>query len=222
MGHKTHPLGFRLGITQTHKSLWYSNTNSYSYFIKEDYEIRQIIAQYLVLRNLRQPAITQIIIERNPRKNKVYVEIHTAVPAKVVGENGSILRGLDKELSLFLRNRKILINIIEVKNPYQEAPLLTDVLAKNLEERVSFRKAMRETIRRYEKEPPLNGIKIQIAGRLNGAEIARTEWIREGRVPLQTLRADIDYSYKTAHTIYGILGIKIWLFKKEILKKQFV
>ena len=222
MGHKTHPLGFRLGVTQTARSLWYSDVNRYSSLIKEDYEIRQIVVQYLLDHNLRQAAITKIVIERSNKKNKVYVEIQTAVPAQVIGEEAFLLRGLDKKLSLFLAPKKILINIIEIKEYYKEATLLVDILVKKLEERVSFRKAMREIIQRYKTDKSLNGIKIQIAGRLNGAEIARTEWVREGRVPLQTLRADIDYCHKTAQTIYGILGIKIWLFKDEILGRKSV
>lgn len=224
MAHKTHPLGFRLGIVQEDKSLWYTKASSYASFIKEDYQIRKIIADFLLLNKIFHPAITKILIERNERKKKVYIEIQTAIPGRIVGKSGSILRALDKKLSSFLKKKKVLINIIEVKDPYREATLLVDILVKKLEERVSFRKAIREIIKRYKtyKTKDLNGIKIQIAGRLNGAEIARTEWVREGRVPLQTLRADIDYCYKTAQTTYGILGIKIWLFKNEVLPKKFL
>ena len=123
-------------------------------------------------------------------------------------------------LSVLLKNKKVLINIVEITKPYTEASILVDVLVKKLEERVSFRMCIREILKRYRIQDELKGIKVQIAGRLNGAEIARTEWVREGRVPLQTLRANIDYSYKTAQTTYGILGIKIWLFKNEILTKK--
>ena len=141
-------------------------------------------------------------------------------PEQIVGEAGGRLRLLDKKISLLVYPKAILLNIIKITKPYTEATLLADVLIFNLQKRISFRKCIRKILERYRIENELNGIKIQIAGRLNGAEIARTEWIREGRVPLQTLRADIDYSYKTAQTSYGILGIKIWIFKTEILTRK--
>ncbi|CAM9095715.1 unnamed protein product [Discosporangium mesarthrocarpum] len=218
MGHKTHPLGFRLGIVQEDRSIWYANSNSYASNIQEDYIIRKSIFQFLSSKNIHSTGISKILIQRNEKEKKVYIEIQTVVPGQIVGEAGLILRGLDRKLSSILNYKKILINIIEITNPYKEATILADILVKKLEGRVSFRKAIREVIQRYRTEN-LKGIKIQIAGRLNGAEIARTEWIREGRVPLQTLRADIDYSYKTAKTTYGILGIKIWLFKNEVIVK---
>ena len=121
-----------------------------------------------------------------------------------------------------IKDLKVLINVIEVEQPYQEASILVDILVKKLEERVAYRKCVREILQRYRTEEALKGIKIQIAGRLNGAEIARTEWVRDGRVPLQTLLADIDHSYKTAQTTYGILGIKLWLFKNGVLTKKFI
>nr|QWK42152.1 ribosomal protein S3 [Pseudochorda nagaii] len=222
MGHKTHPLGFRLGIVQEDRSLWYSGTNSYISFLKEDYEIREYISKFLVLNNVGYSGITKIILKRDETKKRVYVEIQSVVPGRIVGKSGSLLRTLDEELSLLLKNTKVLINIVEITKPYTEASILVDVLVKKLEERVSFRKCIREILRRYRTEDELKGIKVQIAGRLNGAEIARTEWVREGRVPLQTLRANIDYSYKVAQTTYGILGIKIWLFKNEILAKKII
>ncbi len=220
MGHKTHPLGFRLGIVQEDRSVWYSGTNFYSSFVKEDYEIREYICHFLLLNNVSYSGITKIIVKRDETKKKIYIEIQSVVPGRIVGKSGSILRTLDQKLSSLLKNRKVLINIVEIKQPYKEASILVDILVKKLEERVSFRKCIREILQRYRTEEELRGIKVQIAGRLNGAEIARTEWVREGRVPLQTLRADIDYSYKTAQTTYGILGIKIWLFKNEILTKK--
>nr|YP_009182437.1 30S ribosomal protein S3 [Costaria costata]ALF62981.1 30S ribosomal protein S3 [Costaria costata]WAM62447.1 30S ribosomal protein S3 [Costaria costata] len=220
MGHKTHPLGFRLGIIQEDRSLWYSGTNSYISFLKEDYTIREYISQFLISNNVGYSGITKLIIKRNETKKRVYIEIQSVVPGRIVGKSGSLLRTLDQELSALLKNKKVLINIVEITKPYTEASILVDVLVKKLEERVSFRKCIREILRRYRTEDELKGIKVQIAGRLNGAEIARTEWVREGRVPLQTLRANIDYSYKVAQTTYGILGIKIWLFKNEILAKK--
>ena len=222
MGHKTHPLGFRLGIVQEDRSLWYSGTNSYISFEKEDYTIRDYISKFLISNNVGYSGITKLIIKRNETKKRLYIEIQSVVPGRIVGKSGSLLRTLDQELSALLKNKKVLINIVEITKPYTEASILVDVLVKKLEERVSFRKCIREILRRYRTEDELKGIKVQIAGRLNGAEIARTEWVREGRVPLQTLRANIDYSYKVAQTTYGILGIKIWLFKNEILAKKII
>ncbi|CAM9526597.1 unnamed protein product [Ectocarpus fasciculatus] len=222
MGHKTHPLGFRLGIVQEDKSLWYSGSNSYVSFLKEDYQIREYIYQFLLLNKVGYSGITKLIIKRDETKKRIYIEIQSVVPGRIVGKSGAFLRKLDEELSALLKNKKVLINIVEITKPYTEATILVDLLVKKLEERVSFRMCIREILKRYRTEDELKGIKIQIAGRLNGAEIARTEWVREGRVPLQTLRANIDYSYKTAQTTYGILGIKIWLFKNEILTKKII
>ena len=222
MGHKTHPLGFRLGIVQEDRSLWYSGTNSYISFLKEDYKIREYIYQFLLLNKVGYSGITKLIIKRDETKKRIYIEIQSVVPGRIVGKSGAFLRKLDEELSILLKNKKVLINIVEITKPYTEASILVDVLVKKLEERVSFRMCIREILKRYRAQDELKGIKVQIAGRLNGAEIARTEWVREGRVPLQTLRANIDYSYKTAQTTYGILGIKIWLFKNEILTKKFI
>lgn len=222
MGHKTHPLGFRLGIVQEERSLWYSGTNTYISLLKEDYKIREYIYQFLLLNKVGYSGITKLIIKRDETKKRIYIEIQSVVPGRIVGKSGAFLRTLDQELSILLKNRKVLINIVEIKKPYTEASILVDVLVKKLEERVSFRMCIREILKRYRTEDELKGIKVQIAGRLNGAEIARTEWVREGRVPLQTLRANIDYSYKTAQTTYGILGIKIWLFKNEILTKKII
>nr|YP_011005026.1 30S ribosomal protein S3 [Analipus japonicus]WAM61889.1 30S ribosomal protein S3 [Analipus japonicus] len=212
MGHKTHPLGFRLGIIQEDRSLWYSDKKSYISYLKEDYEIREYIYNFLKS-NIGYSGITKIIIKTDNIKKKIYIEIQSVVPGRIVGKSGILFRTLDQGLSLLIRNKKVFLNIVEVKQPYTEANILVDILVKKLEQRVSFRKCIREILQRYRTEEELKGIKVQIAGRLNGAEIARTEWVREGRVPLQTLRADIDYSYKTAQTTYGILGIKIWLFK---------
>ncbi|CAM9092633.1 unnamed protein product [Ectocarpus sp. 8 AP-2014] len=222
MGHKTHPLGFRLGIVQEDKSLWYSGSNSYVSFLKEDFQIREYIYQFLRLNKVGYSGITKLIIKRDETKKRIYIEIQSVVPGRIVGKSGAFLRKLDEELSVLLKNKKVLINIVEITKPYTEATILVDLLVKKLEERVSFRMCIREILKRYRTEDELKGIKIQIAGRLNGAEIARTEWVREGRVPLQTLRANIDYSYKTAQTTYGILGIKIWLFKNEILTKKII
>jgi small subunit ribosomal protein S3 len=218
MGHKTHPLGFRLGITQEHRSAWYSKLNGYSKLIQEDYAIRNIILQFLERNSIKSTGITKILINRNNTGDQIDLEIQTAKPGVLVGESGSGLDKIDKSLTNLLPNKKTRINIVEVTNVYHHADLLADILVVQLEDRIPFRRAMKGIIERVQEEK-IKGVKIQIAGRVNGAEIARTEWLREGRVPLQTLRADIDYSYKTAQTIYGILGIKVWLFKGDILTK---
>lgn len=218
MGHKTHPLGFRLGITQEHRSAWYSKLNGYSKLIQEDYAIRNIILQFLERNSIKSTGITKILINRNNTGDQIDLEIQTAKPGVLVGESGSGLDKIDKSLTNLLPNKKTRINIVEITNVYHHADLLADILVVQLEDRIPFRRAMKGIIERVQEEK-IKGVKIQIAGRVNGAEIARTEWLREGRVPLQTLRADIDYSYKTAQTIYGILGIKVWLFKGDILTK---
>lgn len=218
MGHKTHPLGFRLGITQEHKSAWYSKLNIYSTLIHEDFLIRGIILKFLEKNSIKSTGITKILVSRNNTADQVNLEIHTAKPGVLVGESGAGLEKMDKSLTHLLPTKKTRINIIEITNVYQHADLLADILVVQLEERIPFRRAMKAIIERVQ-EQQIKGIKIQIAGRVNGAEIARTEWLREGRVPLQTLRADIDYSYKTAQTIYGILGVKVWIFKGDIITK---
>lgn len=225
MGHKTHPLGFRLGIVQQDRSIWYtSKSDTYIKFLKRDFTIRDVISKTLLSNKLSNKVlysgITKIIIRRHERKEKAYIEIQSIFPARVVGNSGLTIRNLDKKLSLILKPEKVLLNVIEIKEPYGQAIILVDLLVKRLEERVPFRRCIRQILERYRTVNNLNGIKVQIAGRLDGAEIARTEWVREGRVPLQTLRADIDYCYKTAQTIYGILGIKIWLFKTEVLTEK--
>lgn len=214
MGQKTHPLGFRLGITEEHRAAWYSNFNQYSNLLEEDDKIRTY------LNKLAKPAsISKIKINRNGIGNQIQLNIETGRPGALVGENGlglqNILKNLKKVLPL---DRQITININEVEKVNLNSSLLADLVVKQLEERVAFRRAMREALQAAQ-EDNISGIKIEISGRLNGAEIARSEWIREGRVPLQTLRADIDYCVKEAHTIYGTLGVKMWLFKNEILAK---
>lgn len=216
MGHKTHPLGFRLGITQEHKSTWYSKLKTYSELIKEDSKIRKIILDYLKDNYVISTGIAKIVINREPFRPRTNVVIHTSRPGVLVGEKGSGLDQIDKSFTKAFPNKKTRMDIVEIEETVYHADLIADTLVRQLEERTAFRRAMKETIQKVqEKKATLLGIKIQIAGRVNGAEIARTEWLREGRVPCQTLRANIDYSSKTAKTVHGILGIKIWLFKKD-------
>jgi small subunit ribosomal protein S3 len=214
MGQKTHPLGFRLGIVQDHKSTWYANFNQYADILKEDDKIRTYINTIAKVNH-----ISNVKIERNGLKDQVQLNIETGKPGILIGNSGSGLKNLLKNLKKLLpSNRQLTIKVFEVKNVDLEAKLLADLVAEQLEKRVAFRRAIRTALQRAQKQN-VNGIKIQVSGRLNGAEIARSEWIREGRVPLQTLRADIDYATTEAHTIYGVLGIKVWLFKSEIISK---
>ena len=214
MGQKTHPLGFRLGITQEHRAAWYSNFNQYSNLLEEDDKIRTYLDKFA-----RTASISKVKINRNGLGNQIQLNIETGRPGALVGENGLGIENLLKNVKKLLPlDRQITINITEVEKVNLNASLLADLVVKQLEERVAFRRAMREALQAAQ-EDNISGIKIEISGRLNGAEIARSEWIREGRVPLQTLRADIDYCVKEAHTIYGTLGVKMWLFKNEILSK---
>ncbi len=213
MGQKIHPVGFRLGITKEHQSCWYADTKRYPELLQEDHLIRQYIAK-----ELNNAGISQVQIER--KADQIDLAIHTARPGVVVGRGGGGIEKLRTELQDKLgNNRQIRINVIEVARVDADAVLIAEYITQQLERRVSFRRVVRQAIQRAQRAE-VQGIKIQISGRLNGAEIARTEWIREGRVPLHTLRADIDYAYRTALTIYGILGVKVWVFKGEIIPGQ--
>jgi small subunit ribosomal protein S3 len=214
MGQKTHPLGFRLGITQEHKSTWYANFNQYASVLEEDDKIRTYIKSIAKTNN-----ISNLNISRNGLNDQIQVTIETGKPGILVGELGSGLENVLSNLKKILpTNRQVTIKVFEVEKVDLDAKLLADLVAEQLEKRIAFRRAIREALQRAQKQN-VNGIKIQVSGRLNGAEIARSEWIREGRVPLQTLRADIDYATSEANTIYGVLGIKVWLFRNEILSK---
>jgi len=214
MGQKTHPLGFRLGITQKHRSAWYADFKQYSNLLEEDDKIRTYIGNVA-----KFASISNIYINRNGVGDRIELNIETARPGMLVGDKGSKIKTLASNIKKFIsHNCKITINIVEIENVNSNASLIADLVVQQLEDRVAFRRAIREALK-CAQDNEVNGIKIQVSGRLNGAEIARSEWIREGRVPLQTLRADIDYATKEANTIYGILGVKVWLFKNEILKK---
>jgi small subunit ribosomal protein S3 len=214
MGQKTHPLGFRLGTTQEHKSTWYSNFNQYAKILKEDDLIRTYIETIS-----KAKSISNVRINRNGLNDQIQLNIETGKPGILVGDLGVGLESLLSNIKKLLpSNQQLTINVFEVEKVDLDASLLADLVAEQLEKRVAFRRAIREALQRAQKQN-VKGIKIQVSGRLNGAEIARSEWIREGRVPLQTLRADIDYATQRANTIYGVLGIKVWLFKSEILSK---
>lgn len=214
MGQKTHPLGFRLGITQEHRSAWYANFNQYAKLLEEDDQIRTYLNKLV-----RTASIANIQINRNGLSDQIQLNIETGRPGMLVGENGAGIKTLLNNIKKILPpSRQLTINIIEIEKVNLNASLIGDLVVEQLEDRVAFRKAIRKAMQSALDEN-VNGIKVQVSGRLNGAEIARSEWIREGRVPLQTLRADIDYATKEANTIYGVLGVKIWLFKSEILAK---
>ena len=210
MGQKIHPTGFRLGITRDHASRWFADSSRYPELLQEDYAVRQYVNK-----NLSNAGIAGVRIER--KADQIDLEVRTARPGVVVGRGGSGIEalrvGLQKEIG---SDRPIRINVVEVARVDAEAALIAEYIVQQLERRVSFRRVVRQAIQRAQRAG-VEGIKIQVGGRLNGVEIARTEWTREGRVPLHTLRADIDYAYKTASTTYGILGIKVWVFKGEVI-----
>nr|YP_009369899.1 30S ribosomal protein S3 [Boldia erythrosiphon]ARO90587.1 30S ribosomal protein S3 [Boldia erythrosiphon] len=206
MGQKTHPLGFRIGITQTHRSSWFASPMYYANFLHEDYKIRSYIENKII-----NAGIARIQIYR--KVEQIEIEIHTIRPGVIVGRLGTGIEILRKDLYKKLGNQKqIRINIVEVMNPDIEASLIAEFIVQQLEKRITFKRAVRQAMQKAQRANA-KGIKIQVSGRLNGAEIARTEWLREGQVPLQTLRANIDYAYKIARTTYGILGVKVWLFR---------
>ncbi len=207
MGQKTNPIGLRLGIIKTWSSRWFSD-RKYADLLKEDLTIRKYTEK-----RLDHAGVSAIDIIRAPRK--VTLDIHTARPGIVIGRKGAEVDKLKEELQL-LTKKEVTINIIEVKKAELSAKLVADGIAKQLEGRVSFRRAMKKAIASSMKSGAL-GIKISCGGRLAGAEIARTEKYMDGRVPLHTLRADIDYATATAHTTYGCIGVKVWIFKGEVL-----
>jgi small subunit ribosomal protein S3 len=213
MGQKIHPTGLRLGITKEHLSCWYADSKRYPELLQEDFQIRNYIDK-----TLNNAGISATEIER--KADQISLQIHTARPGVVVGRGGSGIESLRVGLQQLLGgNRQISINVSEVSRVDADAVLIAEYITQQLERRVSFRRVVRQAMQRAQRAE-VQGIKIQISGRLNGAEIARTEWTREGRVPLHTLRADIDYAYRTAETIYGILGVKVWVFKGEILPED--
>lgn len=208
MGQKVNPLGFRIGITQDHRSHWYAKQSDYSSLLMEDSFIRSYISK-----TLGEAGISLVKIQR--KSDHLEIDIQAERPGLIIGRNGTGLdtfrQDLNTQLGRKFTPRDIEINVIEVTNPDSHSKLLADFISQQLESRVPFRRVVRNATQRAQKAG-VKGIKIQIAGRLNGAEIARSEWVREGQVPLQTLRANIDYCSHKAHTIYGILGIKVWIY----------
>ena len=209
MGQKVHPLGFRLRITQDHRSSWFANKKTYPLILEEDHKIRKYITD-----QFSTAGISKIEIRR--RSEQVELEIHTSRPGIIVGRSGSGIDKIKDDLQKILKHSsQIRVNVTELKNMDADANLIGEFISEQLEKRIPFRRATRQAIQKAQRANA-QGIKVQVSGRLNGAEIARSEWVREGRVPLQTLRADIDYATKEANTTYGILGIKVWVFNGEL------
>jgi small subunit ribosomal protein S3 len=205
MGQKVHPVGFRIGVIDTWKSRWYAK-DKYARYIGEDIKIRKYVKKKLLA-----AGIAKVEIERAAARVKV--NIYSAKPGLVIGKKGKDIEDLKKELKALVQ-RDVGINIIEVRKPDTDAQLIAENIAFQLEKRVNFRRAMKDAISKAQRAGA-EGLKISVSGRLNGAEIARIEKMREGRVPLHTIRADIDYSTSEAHTTYGRIGIKVWVFKGE-------
>ena len=214
MGQKVNPAGFRLGVSQPHKSAWFTNKFDYVSSLKEDFIIRQTIEN-----KMKDSGLSKIVIQRTPVQVEIF--LHTAKPGLLFGRGSDSLSNIKASVKQIVAKDKVVrINVIEVKNPDADAQLIAQSIAQQLSKRVAFRKAVRQSLTKV----PLNlvkGVKIQVSGRLNGAEIARVEWLREGRVPLQTIRADIDYASVESHTMYGVLGVKVWVFRDLISTKNF-
>ncbi len=208
MGHKVHPTGFRLGVTEEWRSMWYADSASFGDYLNTDLKVRNFIK-----RKLAHASISKIKIER-PAKNAL-ITIYTARPGIVIGKKGADIESLRVQLARMM-DIPVHVNIEEIRKPELDAQLVAENVAQQLERRIMFRRAMKRAVGNAMRLGG-QGIKIQVSGRLNGAEIARTEWYREGRVPLHTLRADIDYGLAHAKTTYGVIGVKVWIFKGEIL-----
>jgi small subunit ribosomal protein S3 len=220
MGQKIHPLGFRLGITQQHRSTWFAPPKLYVALIQEDRALRDYLQIRLSQIRLSDGRVVDAAVARiqlTRKSDLLEVEIHTASPGVLVGRNGQELETLRSEIQARIKYaRRVAVHVVQVTNPDSQATLIGEMIAKQLEERVAFRRAVRQGVQRAMRAPGVQGIKVTVSGRLNGAEIARREWVREGRVPLHTLRADVDYCDCSAQTIYGVLGIKVWIFRGEI------
>ncbi|MAY34958.1 MAG: 30S ribosomal protein S3 [Spongiibacteraceae bacterium] len=208
MGQKVHPTGIRLGIVKEHNSIWYAGNKNYAKQLINDLQVRELIEK-----KLANASVSRVVIERPAQTARI--TIHTARPGIVIGKKGEDVELLRKELTARM-GVPVHINIEEVRKPDLDAKLVAQNVCQQLERRVMFRRAMKRVVQNAMRQGA-EGIKIQVSGRVGGAEIARTEWYREGRVPLHTLRADIDYATAEAATTYGIIGVKVWIFKGEIL-----
>lgn len=209
MGQKVNPKGLRLGISSTWDSRWYAHGEDYANKLHQDLEIKKFVNK-----KLAHAAVSRVVIERLNKKTKI--AIHTAKPGVVIGKKGDDMAKI-KDYVAKLTGDEVSVNIVEIRRPEIEAQIVANSIAQQLESNGSFKKAMRNAMRNAMKMGAL-GIKVMVSGRLGGAEIARTEWDMEGRVPLHTLRAQIDYAIARANTTYGVIGVKVWIFKGETLK----
>ena len=214
MGQKVHPIGIRLGITKDWASKWYADSKNYPKYVYADFQVRQFLKE-----KLKDASVSKIQIERPARKANI--TIHTARPGIVIGKKGEDIEKLRGEVAkmLNLPLQDVRLNIAEVRKPELDAQLVAEGIAQQLERRVMFRRAMKRAVTNTMRLGA-QGIKVKVGGRLNGAEIARSEWYREGRVPLHTFRADIDYGFAEAKTTYGIIGVKVWIFRGEVIGKM--
>ena len=211
MGQKVNPIGFRLGINRSWDSIWYAKKNDYSKFLIEDYKIRQYIRK-----NVINSGVSEIIIERSSKKCSV--SIHTSRPGFVIGKKGADIEKIKSKISK-ITDSEVYVNIKEIKKPELNAYLVAENIAPQLVKRIAYRRAMKRAMQSTMRLGA-KGIKVCVSGRLAGNEIARTEWLREGSVPLHTLRANLDYSESEALTTYGIIGVKVWIYKGEIFEKE--
>ncbi len=213
MGQKVHPIGIRLGIVKDWSSTWYADSKMFPEYIRADHQVRVYIKK-----KLKDASVSRITIERP--SNKINITIHTARPGIVIGKKGEDIEKLRSEVSKMIGMpiQDVRININEIRKPELDAQLVAEGIAQQLERRVMFRRAMKRAVTNTMRVGA-EGIKVKVGGRLNGAEIARSEWYREGRVPLHTLRADIDYGTAVANTTYGVIGVKVWIFKGEVFEK---
>jgi small subunit ribosomal protein S3 len=209
MGQKVNPYGFRLGITTDWKSRWFATRGEYADAVIEDWKIRNYL-----MTQLPHAAISRVEVERT--RDRLRIDVHTARPGIVIGRRGSEADRLRGGLAKLTGNNRVQLNIQEIKQPELDAALIAQGVADQLAGRVAFRRAMKRAVQNAQKAGAL-GIRVQCSGRLGGAEMSRTEWYREGRVPLHTLRADIDYGFREAHTTYGRIGVKVWIYKGDIL-----
>ncbi|NIR29808.1 MAG: 30S ribosomal protein S3 [Gammaproteobacteria bacterium] len=211
MGHKVHPTGFRLGVAKDWASKWYADSRGFADYLNVDLKVREYLK-----RKLSQASVSRIKIERPART--AHITIYTARPGIVIGKKGQDVENLRKEVSQMM-GVPVHINVDEIRKPEVDAQLVAEGVAQQLERRIMFRRAMRRAVGNAQRLGAL-GIKVHVAGRLNGAEIARSEWYREGRVPLHTLRADVDYGFAEAKTTYGVIGVKVWIYKGELLGQE--
>jgi small subunit ribosomal protein S3 len=213
MGQKVNPLGIRLGITRDWTSRWYAGKKQFPVHVYTDFRVRKFLTT-----KLHEASVSRILIERAAKK--VNITIQTARPGIVIGKKGEDIEKLRQETAklLSMAVSDVRINIAEIRKPELDSQLVADSIAQQIEKRVMFRRAMKRAVMSTMRSGAL-GVKVRVSGRLNGSEIARTEWYREGRIPLHTFRADIDYGLSEAHTTYGIIGVKVWIFKGEVFDK---